>query len=132
MASNTYWSIKELEDKGFPRSEELVSYSFASPTPHVSGSGGGTAYPLARVKELPLIRAYDGNSVLLLDASISGQLFDVVSIWSVSMSGKTVLAKLKFNLKKCIIIAMHAAVLGSGGKMVGQLRLNFESIDQEH
>jgi len=90
------------------------------------------AYPLARVKELPLIRAYDGNSVLLLDASISGQLFDVVSIWSVSMSEKTVLAKLKFNLKKCIIIAMHAAVLGSGGKMVDQLRLNFESIDQEH
>jgi type VI protein secretion system component Hcp len=48
------------------------------------------------------------------------------------MSEKTVLAKLKFNLKKCIIIAMHAAVLGSGGKMVDQLRLNFESIDQEH
>jgi type VI protein secretion system component Hcp len=132
MAYKTYWSIPGLQGGGFPKEEELLSYSFGHGMAGQLATGGSKESRTSGNHDVTVMRPGDSNTGRLVHAAISSMHLGEIKFWSTQQKDKTILTVVKYTFKDCIITVVKPHGSHTGEDPVDEVSFNFGDYEIEY
>jgi len=131
MAYKSEWSLPSLEERGFPKKDAVLSFSWGT-----TNRGGSWATnpgsSRADVKNFLVTRNTDANSGLFFTACAAGTSIPQIKVFLEKVEGNTTYVYATYAFENCSISSVYAGGSDEKDKPLESIGVTFEKVSYEY